>query len=90
MINVNRPQSSINRAPVNVPAPSPRPSGSKASQYAGANADRKRRFDARCDRRWGDCDFDIPIWFLWLGDAYLDAIEEAEEFPVPVMIDPWS
>ena len=93
MINVNRPPSSINRAPVSVPAPipspSPSPSGSKAGQYAGAHADRKSRFEARSDRRRGDWDFGIPTWFLWLGDAYLDAVVEAEEFPEPVVVDLW-
>jgi hypothetical protein len=54
--------------------------GDQSNSYAGINTDRRSRFEARCDRRWGDWSvLGFPTAVLWMEYPYL-----------PLIYAPWA
>jgi hypothetical protein len=63
-----------------------------ARSYAGVNADRRSRFDARSARRYGDWGIlAIPTATLWFDELAVAAAADDElDVLAPAIIDIWS
>jgi hypothetical protein len=69
----------------NVSAASARTSG-----YGGVYVDRTTRFQARCDRRWGNWSMlEVATPILWLGNQCEPLLDEPGEFISPVVVELW-
>ena len=65
-------------------------SRSPAGSYLLSNTDRRRRFDARADRRFGNWSIlEISAPLLWLESEPGWCLEDEFVFAPPVIIDLW-
>ena len=62
----------------------------RTSDYVGVNAGKQGRFQARCDRRWGNWSMlEVPTPILWLGYDWEPSLNEPGEFISPVVVELW-
>jgi len=58
--------------------------------YAGVNADRKSRFEARSVRRLGNWFvLEVPTPLLWMDNGYSRSLYDECEFEWPTVIELW-
>ena len=61
------------------------------NSYSGVNTTRRDRFQAREQRRWGDCTYwGIPAPVLWLEDPYFLSPFDDILFVAPAYVDIWA